>query len=151
MLQNAYLLAKISADTAENEQHFAEILPKICQNGDASGPRSSRTGSGAPAAPRPAAARRPPAGTSLSCRRSPCIRPGTPHWVRFIGGVDPDGWVVSDETSKHFHRKSAKILTKFDKFEFHNFLQIYNNSINSMKIREIWSTLSKNSATFWQI
>ena len=29
MLQNAYLLAKIDADTAENEQHFAEILPKI--------------------------------------------------------------------------------------------------------------------------
>ena len=28
MLQNAYFLAKISADTAENEQHFAEILPK---------------------------------------------------------------------------------------------------------------------------
>ena len=28
MLKNAYLLAKIGADTAENEQHFAEILPK---------------------------------------------------------------------------------------------------------------------------
>ena len=28
MLKNAYLLAKISADTAENEQHLAEILPK---------------------------------------------------------------------------------------------------------------------------
>ena len=28
MLQNAYLLAKIGADTADNEQHFAEILPK---------------------------------------------------------------------------------------------------------------------------
>ena len=28
MLQNAYCLAKIGADTAENEQHFAEILPK---------------------------------------------------------------------------------------------------------------------------
>ena len=27
MLQNAYLLAKFGADTAENEQHFAEILP----------------------------------------------------------------------------------------------------------------------------
>ena len=27
MLQNAFLLAKIGADTAENEQHFAEILP----------------------------------------------------------------------------------------------------------------------------
>ena len=27
MLQNAYFLAKIGADTAENEQHFAAILP----------------------------------------------------------------------------------------------------------------------------
>ena len=27
MLQNAYFLAKIGADTAENEQHFAEISP----------------------------------------------------------------------------------------------------------------------------
>ena len=27
MLKNSYLLAKIGADTAENEQHFAEILP----------------------------------------------------------------------------------------------------------------------------
>ena len=31
MLQNAYLVAKIGAETAENEQHFAEILPKFCQ------------------------------------------------------------------------------------------------------------------------
>ena len=29
MLQNAYLLAKIGADTAENERNFAENLPKI--------------------------------------------------------------------------------------------------------------------------
>ena len=28
LLHNAYSLAKIGADTAENEQHFAEILPK---------------------------------------------------------------------------------------------------------------------------
>ena len=28
MLQNAYFLAKIGADTAENERHFAKILPK---------------------------------------------------------------------------------------------------------------------------
>ena len=27
MLQNAYFLAKIGADTAENEQQFAGILP----------------------------------------------------------------------------------------------------------------------------
>ena len=27
MLKNAYFLAKIGADTAENEQHFADILP----------------------------------------------------------------------------------------------------------------------------
>ena len=31
MLQNAYLVAKIGADTAENEQHFAEILPAFQQ------------------------------------------------------------------------------------------------------------------------
>ncbi len=29
MLKNAYLLAKIGADTAENERNVAEILPKI--------------------------------------------------------------------------------------------------------------------------
>ena len=28
MLQNAYFLAKIGADTAENERNFAEILQK---------------------------------------------------------------------------------------------------------------------------
>ena len=32
MLQNAYFLAKIGADTTENEQHFAEILPKTVTN-----------------------------------------------------------------------------------------------------------------------
>ena len=29
MLQNAYLLAKIGADTAENERNFAKILTKL--------------------------------------------------------------------------------------------------------------------------
>ena len=29
MLQNAYFLAEIGADTAENEQHFAEICQKL--------------------------------------------------------------------------------------------------------------------------
>ena len=39
MLQSAYFLAKIGADTAENEQHFAEILPKI---GNCAGPGQQR-------------------------------------------------------------------------------------------------------------
>ena len=44
MLQNAYLLAKIGADTAENEQHFTEILPKNGRpNRGGSGGRSSLT------------------------------------------------------------------------------------------------------------
>ena len=34
MLQNAYFLAKIGADTAENEQHFAEILPADAHHGE---------------------------------------------------------------------------------------------------------------------
>ena len=33
MLPNAYFLAKIGADTAENEQHFAEILLKTGTDG----------------------------------------------------------------------------------------------------------------------
>ena len=51
MLQNAYLLAKIGADTAENEQHFAEILPKI--GNYPTGPAAARTGTAAAAGPRP--------------------------------------------------------------------------------------------------
>ena len=39
MLQNAYFLAKIGADTAENEQHFSEILPGPPRPA----PRGSRT------------------------------------------------------------------------------------------------------------
>ena len=52
MLQNAYLLAKIGADTAENEQHFAEILPKTGNyaSGRRSGTRTARAG---PRPPRP--------------------------------------------------------------------------------------------------
>ena len=44
MLQNAYLLAKIGADTAENEQHLAEILPKTPAS---SAPRRARRASAA--------------------------------------------------------------------------------------------------------
>ena len=65
MLQNAYFLAKIGADTAENEQHFAEILPigrrvadhgglherdgpalRLSGAGDAPGQRPTLVGSG---------------------------------------------------------------------------------------------------------
>ena len=40
MLQNAYLLAKIGADTAENERIFAENLPKIGNSRDGRRPRA---------------------------------------------------------------------------------------------------------------
>ena len=40
MLQNAYLVAKIGADTAENEQHFAEIMPIRRRVAAASGAKS---------------------------------------------------------------------------------------------------------------
>ena len=46
MLSNAYFLAKIGADTAENEQHFAEILPI----GRRAGRRFSGAGRGVQAA-----------------------------------------------------------------------------------------------------
>ena len=40
MLQNAYLLAKIGADTAENERIFAENLPTIGNSRDGRRPRA---------------------------------------------------------------------------------------------------------------
>ena len=45
MLQNAYFLEKISADTAENEQHFAEILPRTGRDSLSAAPRGPRRGS----------------------------------------------------------------------------------------------------------
>ena len=44
MLQNAYFIAKIGADTAENEQHFAkkwQHLAKNCPRGGVRGPRAA--------------------------------------------------------------------------------------------------------------
>ena len=48
MLQNAYFLEKIGADTAEDEQHFAEILPKIGNypTGPPAAPRRPRAARG---------------------------------------------------------------------------------------------------------
>ena len=59
MLQNAYFLAKIGADTAENERHFAENLPKI--GNYPTGPATRRRGTQRQAGPPPAASsgRRP--------------------------------------------------------------------------------------------
>ena len=47
MLQNAYFLAKIGADTAENEQHFAEIAARAVASARPSPPASP--GAAAPA------------------------------------------------------------------------------------------------------
>ena len=47
MLQNAYVLAKIGADTAENEQHFAKNLRKTGNYPTASRPqRGEAAGAG---------------------------------------------------------------------------------------------------------
>ena len=76
MLQNAYLVAKIGADTAENEQHLAEILPRNGRRGyeDPTWPRRPcRAGS--------PGCRRPP-GAPPRCRRRSCAKFG------FILGKD---------------------------------------------------------------
>ena len=46
MLQNGTFFAKIGADTAENEQHFANILPKFCRSAVVS-PTGAMTSPGA--------------------------------------------------------------------------------------------------------
>ena len=56
MLQNAYLVAKIGADTAEDEQDFAEILPKTGNYPARSRSASSGSPSTARSGPSPSAA-----------------------------------------------------------------------------------------------
>ena len=65
MLSNEYLLAKFRFDTAENEQHFAEILPKT--GNYPTGPRGA--GGRTPAAKGPTPAR-PTAVSSATQRPS---------------------------------------------------------------------------------
>ena len=63
MLQNAYFLAKIGADKAENERNFAESLPRTPRSrGPSRGARRRRGGAAARAGPRahrPSARRKP--------------------------------------------------------------------------------------------
>ena len=65
-LQNAYLLAKIGADTAENERNFAESLPRTPRSrGPPRRARRRRGGAAARAGPRahrPSARRKPKKG-----------------------------------------------------------------------------------------
>ena len=76
MLQNAYLLAKIGADTAENERNFAEFFQKLQLPYLRSGvcPRIDPAGSGAAGAK---------AGAGLSIRVDSRIEHGV--LIRQIG------------------------------------------------------------------
>ena len=71
--------------------------------------------------------------------------PGTDTWARFIGGIDPDGWVMSDETSKHFHRKFAKMLSNFHKFSQLTFPQMSDNVDYSLRFHIQPNTLEPRS------
>ena len=75
MLQNAYFLAKIGADTAENEQHFAEILPKTGNYPmGAAGAGDVRTvGRPGPRARPRACVRRSPPGDKGAALREPSV------------------------------------------------------------------------------
>ena len=78
MLQNTYFLAKIGADTAENEQHFAEILPKT----------------GRPAARRPGLElEEPSAGMASNSRPSQVSALATsgPRWTDCAATAGPRG------------------------------------------------------------
>ena len=82
MLQNAYLLAKIGADTAENEQH----LPKICQKLTTTlrgRPEAQRCRGRAPGGPQ----------SNRSCTRpSSARRPSPQSRAPGVGEADGVGW-----------------------------------------------------------
>ena len=71
MLKNAYLLAKIGADTVENEQHVAKILPKTGNYPtgppNEAGARRTHPGSARAWSPQSARGRPPRAGRRSGC------------------------------------------------------------------------------------
>ena len=129
MLQNAYFLAKIGADTAENEQHFAEILTTdaLCRHE----PRSRRE----------PACRPPPLR-----RGEPVPGPFRPaFWHGYIGPGIPEAVKIG---RKNFYKYSVFLITFFSlyrskhywqKKENHDFetLRYFNfNRISSFEPRE---------------
>ena len=91
-LSNAYFLAKFGFDTAENEPSKVCPIERVRADGFVQLWNAV------------AAAQENLANLSKT----------------FIGGIDPDGWVVSDETSKHFHRKFNRIVSNFLKISQHS-------------------------------
>ena len=91
MLQNAYFLATIGADTAENEREFAENLPKIGNYADCRRRDLPLVAAGRRGAPRrevltlrAAGVRRPAARRFLRCA---CYQLGN-SMVHLIDGTD---------------------------------------------------------------
>ena len=106
MLQNAYLLAKIGVDTAENEQHFAKIVPKPPLGWRSLGPGCT-----------------PSAGlcipTAPICKGGPACKPGPPSGLfAYLGKLPNDIKWHCCENLRKFSRRSQGRLLKYD-FKFH--------------------------------
>ena len=115
MLQNEYFLAKIGADTAENEQHFAEI-----QNWTLPGRRTRR-------------ARRAGA---------PRLEPAPPR-VGGVGAGVRGTWERSDPKSRlpipnYFLPELAKLISLFYSILF---LEVLENSLTSGNYLEFSASL----------
>ena len=74
-----FFVAKIGADTAENEQHFAEICQKLATTPDTAASALSF-------GPRPAGTRGAAGTSGLAADRTPALRRGAsrlgPKWLR---------------------------------------------------------------------
>ena len=105
MLKNAYFLAKIDADTAENEQQFAELLPigrRVPDHASSAGPPPSRRPPPqGQAAPRPARAAE---FTSENYRRAPACHSVTISLV----GPEVQRPLFTEETDRKNVRRSQE-------------------------------------------
>ena len=79
MLKNAYLVAKIGADTAENEQHVAEILPIGRRVADRCGASAAQ----------PGGRQLRPAGGTAASPAAAAARPGAPETARPLFTAGP--------------------------------------------------------------
>ena len=118
MLQNAYFLAKIGADTAENEQHFAEICQKLATTLRVRGDRAH-------------------AGSGSRDRANGAPARVCWTWAALIAPVDP--WGGGGSISAY----QPTVSPKFQEIRFKK----NSKNVNFVQNSKIWN-VSRNSGNF---
>ena len=161
MLQNAYLVAKIGADTAANERNFAEILPKTGNYPTGPLPYGS-PGPLAPPAGRRGACRRPPRTPRASRSEAPrsggpCVLGASATWRE--GGVilcnaykQPTCQAFAPEIFEYLWRRFLQHAMNSDNYlGFPSMLATFCENLSFRRKLTNFDWISKNFAAFSEL